>query len=87
MLLPPQSTHPDVWSDVVYVRTLNTTQVQKGRESHVCPLPLDIVERCIERWSMPGELVFDPFAGLFTVPSFAVRMKRRGLGTELNSEY
>lgn len=87
MLLPPQSPGPDVWTDVVYVRTLNTTQAQKGREAHVCPLPLDIVERCIERWSMPGEVVYDPFAGLFTVPYLAVKMGRQGLGVELNSEY
>ena len=33
-----------------------------------CPLQFDIVDRLIERYSNPGELVYDPFGGLFTVP-------------------
>jgi DNA modification methylase len=54
---------------------------------HVCPLQLDIVERIINRYSNPGDLVFDPFGGLMTVPYLAVKMGRRGMGTELNSDY
>lgn len=54
---------------------------------HVCPLQLDIVERIINRYSNPGDTVFDPFAGIATVPMMAVRMKRRGYGCELNSGY
>ena len=41
----------------------------------------------INRYSNPGDLVFDPFAGLGTVPMMAVRMKRKGYGCELNSGY
>ena len=54
---------------------------------HVCPLQLDIVERIIERYTNPGEIVLDPFAGLFTVPYMAVKMGRRGIGVELSAEY
>lgn len=54
---------------------------------HVCPLQLDIVERLINRYSNPGDVVFDPFAGLFTVPKLAVDMGRRGVGVELNLGY
>lgn len=87
MLISPQSKHPDVWSDVVYVRTLNTLQSQKRSENHVCPLPLDIVERVIERWSNEGEVVYDPFGGLSTVAVEAVRKGRCGIVVELNNEY
>lgn len=52
-----------------------------------CPLQLDIVERLIERYSNKGEVVFDPFGGIGTVPYCAVRMGRRGLSTELNYDY
>lgn len=45
------------------------------------------MERIINRYSNPGDLVFDPFAGLGTVPMMAVRMNRRGYGCELNSGY
>lgn len=52
-----------------------------------CPLQFDIVDRLIRRYSNPGDLVFDPFAGLGTVPLRAVKMGRRGLGSELNTGY
>ena len=54
---------------------------------HVCPLQLDIVERIIDRYSNKGDLVYDPFGGLMTVPMTAVKMKRRGYGIELNPDY
>jgi hypothetical protein len=52
-----------------------------------CPLQFDIVDRLIERYSNPGELVFDPFSGLGTVPVRALRLGRRGRGVELNPGY
>jgi hypothetical protein len=52
-----------------------------------CPLQFDIVDRAIARFSMPGDLVFDPFSGLGTVPYRAIKLKRRGLGVELNTDY
>lgn len=87
MSLAPASWAPDVWTDVNRMLTLNTSQAQKGRVKHVCPLQIDIVERLIDRYSNPGELVYDPFGGLMTVPVVALRMGRRGMGTELNAGY
>lgn len=78
---------PWVWDDVTRMRTLNGEQVKKDREKHICPLQFDIVERVINRWSNPGEIVYDPFAGLGTVPYCAIRMGRYGLGSELNGNY
>jgi len=87
MLLQPPSWHPDVWTDVARMRTLNMLQERKGRQLHLCPLPFDIVDRLIGRYSMPGETIYDPFAGLGTVLYCAVRLGRRGLGVELNPDY
>ncbi|WP_333703348.1 DNA methyltransferase [Sphingobium yanoikuyae] len=87
MALDPGSHHPEVWDDVVRMRTLNAEQVQKGREKHVCPLQFDIVDRLIERYSSKGDLVFDPFCGLGTVPMRAILTGRRGAGSELNPDY
>lgn len=87
MLLQPQSWHPDVWTDITRMRTLNSTQAAKGKEQHLCPLQFDIVERCIEQYSMPGETVYDPFGGLMTVPYCSIRMRRRGYGCELSPSY
>ena len=52
-----------------------------------CPLQLDIVERLINRYSNRGDVVYDPFAGIFTVPERAVRAGRYGMGCELSSGY
>lgn len=84
---PPNPSSPWVWDDVTRMRTLNAEQSAKGREMHVCPLQIDIVERLIERYSNPDELVLDPFAGIFTVPYIAIRMRRRGYGIELSEPY
>ncbi|KQS33999.1 DNA methyltransferase [Dyadobacter sp. Leaf189] len=87
MAVPPQSTHPDVWGDINRMNTLNSTQAKKNLVKHICPLQLDIIERLIERYSNPGELVADPFGGIGSVPYQAVKMGRKGFATELNSEY
>lgn len=87
MPLAPASWHPDVWTDVNRMRTLNTEQSRKRQMMHVCPLQFDIVDRLIERYSNPGELVYDPFGGLMTVPLRAMALGRRGRGTELNEQY
>lgn len=44
-------------------------------------------QRAIVQYSMPGETVLDPFAGLGTVVERAVRLKRKGIGIELNPRY
>lgn len=87
MTLPPASVSEDVWDDISRMKTLNTTQSQRRKQLHVCPLQLDIVERIINRYSNKGDVVFDPFAGLGTVPMMAVRMGRKGCGCELNAGY
>ena len=87
MAVDPASKKPDIWDDVVRVRTLNSRQAQKALQMHICPLQLDIVERLIERYSNKGDIVFDPFGGIGTVPYCAVKMGRYGLSIELNADY
>lgn len=87
MLLQPQSYHPDVWTDITRMRTLNSAQSAKGKEMHLCPMQFDLANRVIEQMSMPGEVVLDPFSGLGTVPLCAVEKGRQGLGIELSQAY
>lgn len=75
-----------VWDDVNRMLTLNSSQSQKKLNMHICPLQFDIVDRCINRYSNKGDVVFDPFGGLMTVPYRAMLMGRKGLATELNPE-
>lgn len=87
MVCAPGSWTDSVWDDINRMRTLNTSQRLKKREMHICPLQLDVVERAINRWSNPGDLILDPFGGLMTVPYTAVKAGRRGIGIELNADY
>ncbi|MEQ6327308.1 DNA methyltransferase [Pseudomonas chengduensis] len=87
MLLPPQSWHPDVWTDVARMRTLNAEQYSKGQEMHLCPLQFDIVDRAIVQYSMEGETIYDPFGGIMTVPVRALKLKRKAIASELNPRY
>lgn len=87
MVVAPGSFSPSVWDDVNRMRTLNTTQSRRRQTMHVCPLQLDIVDRLIERYSNPGDLVLDPFGGLGTVALEAIKAGRRGYTIELNDGY
>ncbi len=87
MSLAPGSHHPDVWHDVNRMLTLNTEQGHRAQAKHVCPLQFDIVDRLIRRFSNEGDLVYDPFGGLFTVPLRALKLGRRGRAAELNPGY
>lgn len=77
-----------VWTDINQSRTLN---FRDGRDSddgkHICPLQLDIVERALHLWTAPGDLVFTPFLGIGTEVYSAVKMGRRGIGSELKKSY
>lgn len=87
MVVAPGSWTWEVWDDINRMRTLNTSQSRRRAQMHVCPLQLDIVERIINRYSNVGDVVYDPFGGLMTVPMVAVKMKRYGKGCELNKDY
>ena len=87
MVVAPGSWNDEVWDDINRMRTLNTQQSNKRKQLHICPLQLDIVERLINRYSNPGETVFDPFGGLMTVPYVAVKNGRYGMANELNADY
>lgn len=85
--LQQASPDPNVWTDIARMRTLNGEQANRAVEKHVCPLQFDIVDRAIELYSNPGDLVYDPFHGLGTVGVRAIKLGRRAGGSELNPAY
>ena len=76
-----------VWTDILFMRTLNMQNARRRLAKHVCPFPLDIPRRLVVRYTNPGDLVLDPFNGLGTVPYVALQEGRRALGVELNADY
>jgi DNA modification methylase len=77
-----------VWMQVNQTKVLNGRQA-KGQqdERHICPLQLDVIERCITLYSNPGDLVLDPFNGIGSTGYQAVKMGRKYIGIELKPEY
>lgn len=77
-----------VWFDINQTRTLNVRVARSEKdERHLCPLQLDVIERAIELWTLPGEVVFTPFAGIGSELYGAVSRKRKAVGIELKPEY
>lgn len=77
-----------IWDDINQGRTLNKLPARDANdEKHMCPLQLDVIERCIHLWTNPGDLVFSPFTGIGSEGYCAVKMGRRFVGTELKPQY
>lgn len=77
-----------VWMDIKQSDTLQKKSARAEKdERHICPLQLDVIQRCIELWTNPNDIVFDPFAGIGSVPYVAVKLNRRGIGIELKQSY
>lgn len=87
MTLPIHSNNELVWSDINRMNTLNTNQANRKKEKHICPLQLDIIERLINRFTNKGELIDDPFGGLFSTAYKSIEMQRKCISTELNPSY
>lgn len=84
-----------VWSDIDQTRTLQNRKwnpvAQDERhekdEQHISPLQLDVIERCCQLWSLPGETVLTPFLGIGSEVYVAAQMGRKGIGFELKDTY
>lgn len=81
------------WASPVWmnVRQTNVLQYRDAKddedERHICPLQLDVIERCIALWSNPGDVVFSPFAGIGSEGYQALKMGRKFIGVELKDSY
>lgn len=77
-----------VWMDINATRTLQYMNARDGDdERHICPLQLDVIERSMELWSNPGDLVLSPFTGIGSEGHVALTMGRRFVGAELKESY
>lgn len=77
-----------VWMDVRQTRVLNYKSAKsENDEKHVCPLSLDVIERCLLLWSKSKDVVFTPFMGIGSEVLSAVHMKRKAIGIELKKSY
>lgn len=77
-----------VWMDINPSDTLQRESAREEQdERHICPLQLQVIERGIELWTNPGDVVLSPYAGIASEGYVAVKMGRRFVGIELKQSY
>lgn len=77
-----------VWMDINPTKTLQAARARDDKdERHICPLQLEVIERCIHLWSNEGETVYSPFAGIGSEGYQAIRQGRKFRGCELKESY
>lgn len=77
-----------VWMTVDQGRVLNKDGARDNAdEKHICPLQLDVIERAVELWSNPSDLVYSPFTGIGSEGYGALSLDRRFIGSELKESY
>ena len=54
---------------------------------HPCPKPLRVMEWLVDRTSLPGETVFDPFMGSGTTGVACANLGRKFIGIEIEERY
>lgn len=77
-----------VWMDINPNDTLQYRSAREDEdERHICPLQLPVIERAVELWTNPGDIVLTPFMGIGSEAYTAVKMGRRAVGVELKDSY
>lgn len=78
-----------VWMDINQSNTLQGMRDAREDkdEKHICPLQLDVIERCILLYSNKGDKVLTPFMGIGSEVYQSVKMERFGVGFELKDSY
>ena len=77
-----------IWTDINQSDTLNVRGARENNdERHICPLQLQVIARCLELWSNPGDTVLSPFAGIGSEGYESLKQGRKFIGIELKESY
>jgi DNA modification methylase len=77
-----------VWDDIRIDNVLPfKDSKEEDDEKHVHPLQLDVIDRIVELYSNPNEVVLTPFMGVGSEVFSPVSMGRKAIGIELKDSY
>ena len=77
-----------VWWDIDQTDVLNFQIARTDKdEKHICPLQLGLIRRAIYLWSLEGDTVLSPFAGVGSEGVVAIEEQRKFIGMELKDSY
>jgi DNA modification methylase len=77
-----------VWDDIRVENVLPFKDTKDpDDEKHVHPLQLDVIDRAVDLWTNPGEVVLTPFMGVGSEVYSPVSLGRKAIGIELKDSY
>ena len=77
-----------VWDDIRIDNILPFKETkEEDDEKHVHPLQLDVIDRIVQLYSNPKEVVFTPFMGVGSEVFSPVSLGRKAIGIELKDSY
>lgn len=77
-----------VWDDIRIDNVLPFREAKTEEdEKHVHPLQLDVIDRIVEMYSNPSEVVLTPFMGVGSEVYSPVSLGRKAIGIELKDSY
>lgn len=77
-----------VWMDIKQSNTLQRFSAREEcDERHICPLQLEVIERAVDLWTNPGDIVLSPFVGIGSEGYVSIKKGRRFVGAELKRSY
>lgn len=77
-----------VWDDIRIDNVLPfKSSKEEDDEKHVHPLQLDVIDRLVELYSNPDEIVLTPFSGVGSEVFSPVSLGRKAIGIELKDSY
>lgn len=77
-----------VWMDIEFGKTLQGHSAREEKdERHIAPLQLQVIERAVQLWTLPGDIVLDPFGGIGSTAYVALKMGRKAIMAELKASY
>ena len=77
-----------VWMDINPSDTLQFREARDEEdERHICPLQLQVIERALDLWSNPGDVVLSPFGGIGSEGYVSLQKGRKYIGVELKESY
>jgi adenine-specific DNA-methyltransferase len=76
----------DEWNKKVWKIT-NVKSGHPEKTEHPCQFPIELCERCVLAHSNPGDIVFDPFAGVGSTLLAAIIHDRKAFGVDKEKKY
>lgn len=77
-----------IWDDIRVENCLPFHDaIEDEDEKHITPTQLDVIDRIVELYSNPDEVVFSPFMGVGSDVFSPVSLGRKAIGVELKDSY